>query len=143
MCLCISYHSSSTEQLLLLFSCSVMSDSLRSNGLQHAKLPCPIPFSFCLQSFPAPGSFLVSQLFASDGQSIGASVSASVLPMNIQDRFPLELTGLISLQSKILKSLFQHHSSKVSILRCSAFVMVQVSHPYMTTGKTISTLITF
>ena len=74
-----------------------------------------IPFSSCLQSFPASGSFLISHLFASGGQSIGASAStsASVLPMNIQDWFPLGLTGLVSLQSKALsKSLFQHHSSK-------------------------------
>ena len=58
------------------------------------------PFSFCPQSFPASGSFLMSWLFASGGQSIGASASASVLPMNLQDRFPLKFTGLISLQSK-------------------------------------------
>ena len=76
-------------------------------------------------------------LFASGGQSIGVSASASVLPMNIQDWFPLGLTGWISLQSKgTLKSLPQHHSSKASILWCSAFFMVQFSHPYMTTGKT-------
>ena len=65
--------------------------------------------------------------------------SASVLPMNIQDWFPLGLTGWISLQSKgTLKSLLQHHSSKASILQCSAFFVVQLSHPYMTTGKTIA-----
>ena len=72
-------------------------------------------------------------------QNIGVSASASVLPMNIQDRFPLGLTGLISLQSKELsKSLLQHHSSKASILQCSAFFIVQPSHPYMTTGKTVA-----
>ena len=96
--------------MLLLFTHSVVSDSLRLHGLQHARLPCPSlspgvcsnscplslwcqptisssvsPFSFCPQSFPALGSFLVSWLFASGGQSIGASASASVLPMNIQD----------------------------------------------------------
>ena len=101
-----------------------MSDSLRPHGLQHARLPCPsptprvcsnscpssrwcyptisssvIPFSSCLQSFPASGSFRMSQLFASSSQSIGVSASASVLPMNIQDWFTLGLTGLISLQS--------------------------------------------
>ena len=100
------------------FSHSVMSNSLRLHGLQHARLSCPsstpggclnsfslswwchptilssvIPFSSCLQSSPASGSFLVSQFFPSGGQSIGASASASVLPMNIQDWFPLALTG--------------------------------------------------
>ena len=97
-----------------------MSDSLQSHGLQHARLPCPspthraysnscpssgwchptisssvIPFSSCLQSFPASGSFPMSQFFVSGGQSIGVSASASVLPMNIQDSFPLALTGLL------------------------------------------------
>ena len=87
-------------------------------------------------SFPASGSFPISQLFASGGQRIGVSASASVLPMNIQDWFPLGLTDLISLQSKGLsKSLLYHHSSKVSILWRSAFFMVHLSHPYMTTGK--------
>ena len=75
----------------------------------------------------------MSQFSASGGQSIGASASASVLPMNIQDWFPLGRTGLISLQSK---SLLQHHSSKASILQRSAFFIVQLSPPYMTTGKT-------
>ena len=104
------------------FSCSVVSDSLWPNGLQLLRLPCPsptlgncsnscpcsrwyhptisssvIPFSSCLQSLPASGSFPMSQLFASGGQSIGAS--ASVLPTNIQDWFPSGWTGLI-LQSK-------------------------------------------
>ena len=81
----------------------------------------------------------MSRFFTSSGQSIGVSASASVLPMNIQDWFPLGLTGLIPLQSKrTLKSLLQHHSSKASILRSSAFFMVQLSHAYMTTGKTIA-----
>ena len=80
-----------------------------------------IPF-FCLQSFPASRSFPMSQFFASGGQSIGAS--ASVLPMNVQDLLPLGWTGLISLVQGTLKSLFQHHSSEVSILWCSAFFMV-------------------
>ena len=83
------------------------------------------------------GLFQMSQFFASGGQSIGASASASVLPMNIQGWFPLRLTGWISLQSKgTRESLLQHHSSKASILQCSAFFTVQLSHPYMTTGKT-------
>ena len=115
--------------LLLLFSCSVMSDSLLLHRLQHTRFPCPppspgaysnscplswwccptisasvVPFSSYLQSFPASGSFPMSQFFASGDQSIGASASASVLPMNIQDWFPL--TGLISLQSKGLSKIF-------------------------------------
>ena len=112
------------------FSRSVMSDSLRSHRLQHARLPCPpttprtysnscplswwyhpaisssvIPFS-CLQSFPASESFPMSQFFALGGQSIGVSALASILPMNIQDWFPLGLTGLISLLSKGLSRVF-------------------------------------
>ena len=94
-----------------------------------------ITFS-CLQSFPASRSFTMSQFFTSGGQSIGASGSASVLPMNIQDWFSLGLTGLIS--KGLLRSLLQHYSSKASILQCSAFFTVQLSHPYMTTGKTIA-----
>ena len=118
---------------LLLFSHSVMSDSLQSHGLKYTRLPCPppssgvcsnslplcqwchatnsssiIPFSSCLQSCPASGSFLMIWLFASGGQSIGASASASVLPMRIQCRFPLGLTGLISLQSKGLSRVFSN-----------------------------------
>ena len=77
----------------------------------------------------------MSQLFASGGQSIEASASASVLPMNIQGWFPLGLTGLISLLSKGLSSLLQLHNSEASCLRCSAFFIVQLSHLYMTTGK--------
>ena len=90
---------------------------------------------------PASGSFPVSQLFAWGGQSIGISALASVLPVNIQNWFLLGLTDLISLHSKGLsraKGLsFEHHNSKASILQRSAFFLVQVSHPYMTTGKTI------
>ena len=118
---------------LLLFSCSVMSDSLRPHGLQHTRLPCPspspracsnpcplslwchptisssvVPFSSHLQSFPASGSFPMSQLFSSGGQSTGASASASVLPMTIQDWFPLGLIGLISLKSKGLSRIFSY-----------------------------------
>jgi len=114
------------------FNHSVMSNSLRLHGLQHARLPCPSPtpgvssnacpsswwchlnispvihFSSCPQSFPASGCFSMSQFFASCGQSIGASASASNLPMNIQDWFPLGLTGLISLKSKGLSRLFSN-----------------------------------
>ena len=80
----------------------------------------------------------MSQFFISGGQSIGASASPSALPMSIQDQFPLGLTGWISLMSKGFSRLFQHHSLKQSILRCSAFFMVQLSHPYRTTGKTMA-----
>ena len=112
-------------------SCSVMSDSLQPHGLQHARLPCPSPtpwassnscpssrwcyptisssvLPFCLQSFPASGSFPMCQFFTSGGQNIVAS--ASVLPMNIQDWFPLELTGLVSLQSKALSRVFSNNT---------------------------------
>ena len=80
----------------------------------------------------------MSQLFASAGQSTGVSASASVLSMNIQDQFPLGLTGLISLLSRGLSSLFQHHSLKAPIFWCSVFFVVQLSHSYMTPGKTIA-----
>ena len=119
--------------LLFWFSCWLMSDSLWPIGLQHTRLPCPslsprvclgscplsqwchptnsfsvTPFSSHLQSFPASGSFPVSLLFASDGQSIGVSASASVLPRNIQDWFPLGWTGWISWQSKGLSGVFSN-----------------------------------
>ena len=96
-------------------------------------------FSSFLQSFPASGYFDMSQFFTSGGRSIGASASASVLPMNIQDWSPLGWTGLISLRfEKTLKHVLQHHSSKASILWRSAFFILQLSHPYMTTGKNIA-----
>ena len=116
------------------FSCSVVSDSLWPHRLQHARPPCPsptpgaysdscplsrwyhltissssvVPFSSHLQSFPASGSFQVSQLFTSDGQSVGVSASTSVLPMNSQDWSPLGWTGWISLQSKGLSGVFSN-----------------------------------
>ena len=123
--------------------------------LKHARLPCPslfpwacsnscplswrchpnisssvIPFYSCPQSFLASGSFSVSQLFTSGGQSIGTSASASVLSMNIQGWFSLGVTGfnLLPVQGT-LKSLLQHHDSKASILWHSAFFMVQLSYP--------------
>ena len=115
------------------FSCSVMSDSLPPHGLQHARSPClsptpgvypnlcplsqwchptisssVVPFSSRLQSFPASGSFRMSQFFTSDGQSIGVSASASVFPMSIQYWFLLGRTGWISLQSKRLSRVFSN-----------------------------------
>ena len=95
-----------------------------------------IPFSSCLQSFPASGAFLMSQLFASGGQSTGASASASVFPM-IQDWFPLDWLVWSLCSQGTLKSLLKYHSSKTSILRCLAFFLGQLSHSYMTNGKTI------
>ena len=92
----------------------------------------------CPQSFLASRSLQMSQLFAWGGQSIEVSASASVLPINTQDWSPLGWTGWISLQFKGFSSLLQHHSSKAAILWCSAFFIVQLSHPYMTTGKTIA-----
>ena len=102
-----------------------------------------VPFSSHLQSFPASGSFQMSQFFASGGQSIGVSASTSVLPMNIQGWFSLGWIwleiwlDLLAIQGT-LKSLLQNHSSKALILSPSAFFMVQLLHPYMTTGKTIA-----
>ena len=147
------------------FSCSVTSDTLRPQGLQHARPSCPsptprvhpnshplsrwchsatsssvVPFPSCPQSLPASESFPMSQFFVSGGQSIIASASTSVLPMNIQDWSPLGWTGWMSLHSKGLARVF-NHSSKSSILPHSAFFRVQLSHPYMTTGKTIALIL--
>ena len=97
-----------------------------------------LSFSSCLQSFPAPVSFPVSRLFESGGQSIGVSASASFLSMNIQGWFPLGLTDFISLLSKGPWRVFQYHSWKASIPWHSAFFVIQLSHPYMTTGKTMA-----
>ena len=138
-------------KLSIQFSCSAVSYSLQPHGLQHARPPCPsptprvysnscplsqwchptisssvVPFSH-LQSFPASGSFQMSQLFTSSGQSIVVSASASVRPMNTQDWSPLGMDwlDLLAVQGT-LKSLLQHHSSKASILWCSAFFTVQL-----------------
>ena len=87
-------------------------------------------------TFPASGSFQMSQLFTSGGQNIGVSASISVLPINTQDWSPLGWTGWMSLKfKKTLKSLLQHHSSKASILRRSAFFIVQLSNPYILLEK--------
>ena len=144
------------------FSRSVVSDSLRPHGLQHPRIPClsptpraysnscpflqwchptisssVVPFCSCLQSFSATKSFPMSLFFTSGGQSTGVSASTSALPMNIQDWFPLGLTELILLQSKRHSRVFSN-TTKVSVLQCSAFFIVQLSHPYMTTGKSIA-----
>ena len=97
------------------------------------------PYSPCLESFPESGSFLMSQLFTSGGQSIGVSASGSILPKKSQGWSPLEWTGWISpWNPRDSQGLLQHYSSKASILQCSAFFMVQLSHLYMTTGKIIA-----
>ena len=96
------------------------------------------PFSF-IQSFPASGSFSMSQFFTSGGQSIGGSASSSVLPMNIQGWYPLELMGMISFLSKGLSRVFSSApSSKASVIWCSVFFMVQLSHSYKMTRKIIA-----
>ena len=143
------------------FSHSVMSDSLQPHEPQHARPPCPsptlgvhlnpcplsrwchptisysvIPFSSCPQSFSALGSFQMSQFFTEGSQSIGV-FSFSIHPSSEYSgliSFRIDLFDLLAVQG-ILKSLLQHHGSKTSILRCSAFFIVQLSHPYMTTGK--------
>ena len=98
-----------------------------------------VPFSFCLQTFPTSGSFPISQLFSSGGQNIGVSASTSVLPLNTQNwsSFRMDWLDLLAVQGT-LKSLLQHHSSEASILQHSAFFIVQLSHLYITTGKTIA-----
>ena len=101
--------------------------------------PLSSPSPPALKSFPASGSFQMSQLSASGGQRIGVSASKSVPPMNTQDWSPLGWTSWISLQSKGLSRVFSSTTvQKPSILRHSAFFTVQLSHPYMTTGKTIA-----
>ena len=95
-----------------------------------------VPFSSHLPSFPASGFFLVSQFFESGGQSIGVSASTSVLPMNIQDWFPLGWTGWIFLQSKGLSRVFSNATVQKHEFFGLAFFIVQLSHPYFTTGKT-------
>ena len=135
---------------LMLFSLSVVFNSLRPQGLQHARLPfhpllelaqTHVPwvgdaiqpthplsslFSSCVQSFPASWSFPVSRLFASGGQSTGVSVSASVFPMTIKGRYPLELTSLLSLLSKRLSRVFS--SNTVKSINSSAFSLLYNSH---------------
>ena len=139
-----------------LFSHSVMSDSLWPHEMQHARRLCPslssrvcsnscpsswwchptvastvAPFSSCLQSFPVPGSFAVSQFFSLGDQNIGASASASVLPMNIQYWFLLGLTGLIFLQSKGLSEVF----SKTTVWNHQFFG----AQPFLTSSSHIHT----
>ena len=157
-------HISSVQFSSVHFSRSVVSDSLPPHESQHTRPPCPppsprvhsdscpsspwchpaisssvIPFSSCLQSFPASGSFPVSQLFASGGQSIGASASASVLPMNIQDWFPLEWTCWISLLSQGLSRVFSNTTvQKHQFFSAHLSLWSNSSHLYITTGKNIA-----
>ena len=145
---------------MLQFSHSVMSESLRPHGLQHTRLPCPsptlgacsnsyllsqwchstisssvVPFSSCLQSFPPSGSFPVNLFFASGGQSIGSFSISLSNEYSTLSSFRMDWLNRLAIQGT-LKSLLQHHSSKASILRYTAFFVVQLSHPFMTTGKT-------
>ena len=140
-----------------------MPNSLRPHEPQHTRPPCPLPIPRVYQthvhwvsdaiqpshllSSPSLPAFNISQhqgLFQwvsslhHVDKVLGVSASASVLPVNIQDWFPLGWTGWISLQSKGLSRVFSNTSSKASILQCSAFFILQLSHPYMTTGKTIA-----
>ena len=151
VCWLFNLHVSTSVFISVQFSHSVVCDSLQSHGLQHTRLPCPsptpraysnscpsswwchpnilfsvTPFSSCLQSFSASGSFLMSQFFASGGKSIGAS--SSILPMNIQNLNIQNWFDLPAVQGT-LKSLLQHHKLKTSVLWHSAFLMVQLSHP--------------
>ena len=142
-------------------SCSVVSDTLQPHEPQHARPTCPspasgphpcpssqwchptisssvVPFFSCSRSFPASESFPMTQLLASDGQNIGVSASTSVHPVNTKDRSPLgDWLDFPAVQGP-LKCLLQHHSSKASILQHSALFIVQLSHPYITTGKSIA-----
>ena len=143
------------------FSSSVVSNSLQPHGLQHTRPPSPsptpgvysnsyalsrwcllttssfvFPFSSCLQSFPASGSSAVSQFFASGGQSFSFNINSSN-DYSGPISFKMDWLDLPAVQGT-LKNLLQHHSSKASILQSSTFFMVQLSHPYMTTGKTIA-----
>ena len=145
----------------LLFSSSVVSKSLQSHGLQHARRPCPSPracsssrlsswlmpsnhfilyrpFSSCLLSSPESGPFSMRPFFTLGGQNTGASASASVLPMNIQDWLPLGLTGLICFQPKGLSRVFSNTTVQKHRFFGALLSSVQLSHPYMTTGKTIA-----
>ena len=145
----VQFSSLSRVRLCNPMDCSTPGLPVHHQLLEFAQTQCPlsqcchptisssvIPFFSCLQSFPTLESFRMSQFFASGGQSIGASALA--LPMNIQGWFPLGWTALISLLSKGLSGVFSSSSSKASILWCSAFFMVQLSHPCMNTRKTIA-----
>ena len=142
------------------FSCSVMYNCLRLHELQHARPPCLsptsgiypnpcplsqwchptisssiVPFSSHSQSFPASGSFQMSQLFSSGGQNIGVSASASVLSMNMQGWYPLGWTGWISSQSKGLSRVFSNTTVQKHQFFGAQLSLWSNSHPYMTTGK--------
>ena len=123
----------------LSWSSGVCSNSCPVSQWCHLAISSSVaPFSSCPQSFPASEFFPVSRLFPSGGQSIGASASAPVLPMNSQlISFRMDWFDLLVVQ-ETLKSLLQHHSSKASIFWCSAFFMVRLSHLYTTTGKAIA-----
>ena len=171
-CSSLYKYTTSPISISVQFSRSVVSNSLWPHGMQHARLPCPsptpglyikscplswwchptisstvVPFSSCLQSFPVAASFEMSQLFTLGVQNIGVSASTWVLPMNIQHWSPLGWTGWISLQSKGLSRVFsnttvQQHQFFGTQLSLS-WRSVQLSHPYMTTGRLALTRQTF
>ena len=164
-CLCLSHHHYHIVIIILAisqFSSVTESCPTLCNPRDCSRPPCPsptpkvdsnsrplswwchpiisasvVPFSSHLQSFPASGTFQVSQLFTSGGQSIGISASTSVFPMNVQGLLPLGWTGWISLQFRDSQESSSTPQLKASVLQCSAFFIVQPSHPYMTTEKTV------
>ena len=163
-----AYHSTFSNFNLFIiwvsvqFSHSVVSDSLQPRGLKHARPPCPSPTPGVYSNscplpmlpsnhlilcrplhllpliFPSIRIFSMSQFFTSGGQTIGVSASTSVLPMNTQDWSPLGWTGWISLQSKGLSRVFSNTTVQKYLLWHSAFFIVQLQRPYMTSGKTIA-----
>ena len=164
LCCCLDFSLVVTSGGSVQFSCSVVSDSLQPHGLQHTRPPCPsptpgvypnscplslwchptisssvIPFSSCLQSFPASGFFFSESVLHIRWPKYW-SFSFSISPSNEYSgliSFRMDWLDLLAVQGT-LKSLLQHHSSKASILQHSVFFIVQLSHPYMTTGKTIA-----
>ena len=164
LCCCLDFSLVVTSGGSVQFSCSVVSDSLQPHGLQHTRPPCPsptpgvypnscplslwchptisssvIPFSSCLQSFPASGFFFSESVLHIRWPKYW-SFSFSFSPSNEYSgpiSFRMDWLDLLAVQGT-LKSLLQHHSSKASILQHSVFFIVQLSHPYMTTGKTIA-----
>ena len=133
--LCDPWTATCQDTLSITSSWSLLTHVHQVGGAFQLSHPV-VPFSSCLQSFPASGTFLIGQLSASCSQSVGVSLSASVLPTNIQDWFP-DWFDLLAVQGA-LKSLLQEDSSKASIIQHLAFFIVQLSHPYITTGKVIA-----
>ena len=164
LCCCLDFSLVVTSGGSVQFSCSVVSDSLQPHGLQHTRLPCPSPAPWaCSNSCPSswwchpkhlilcppllllPSVFPSIRVFSNESVlrikwseycSFGFSISPSIEYSGLIS-FRMDWLDLLAVQGT-LKSLLQHHSSKASILQCSAFFIVQLSHPYMTTRKTIA-----